>query len=438
MVSCRLTWLCSVAPSVVTSTVGSPRFQGEPGTWVYSGFVPVQWYCQGLVVFLDTLALEESCRPTEGKTTGTATLTSKAHPPCSFQVRESKRLPNRLLVLGRTVAEQGLRHHQQCNFLSLYTSGYAPGSEMADRRDWGGGGYDPEDPTQRVIDRIWESLTEIRMRMDQPGPAQPAIPVVAEAVPAAPILPQVGVEVPPVVPVHPAVLVRPAAAEDPTVLVERLAQNAGLFSVPERDRGARRVLIATPGDVGSGFRCFGSSSTCVPRVVHGMGILTSTGGSRRAATSRPGHDVAIRRVPNQAAFLRNPDRTELSHALLGQGRFCSKNSKQFEFVGFGWSCSRREDHVWSGRNAGLSLVFVFFIKCGSHGSVAPSVVTSTVGSPRFRAVMLKDLCRLTSGGFDVGFVLAARVLPSEVLSSLRGSNFSQCAPEGVAHYATDS
>ncbi|MQL98856.1 hypothetical protein Taro_031571, partial [Colocasia esculenta] len=48
--------------------------------------------------------------------------------PYSFQVRESRRLPNRLLVPGRTVAEQGLRHLQQCNFLSLYTSGYAPGS----------------------------------------------------------------------------------------------------------------------------------------------------------------------------------------------------------------------------------------------------------------------------------------------------------------------
>ncbi|MQL75019.1 hypothetical protein Taro_007388 [Colocasia esculenta] len=46
---------------------------------------------------------------------------------CDLQVRESRRLPNHLLVPGRTVAEQGLRHHQQCNFLSLYTSGYAPG-----------------------------------------------------------------------------------------------------------------------------------------------------------------------------------------------------------------------------------------------------------------------------------------------------------------------
>ncbi|MQL92300.1 hypothetical protein Taro_024914, partial [Colocasia esculenta] len=45
-----------------------------------------------------------------------------------LEVRESRRLPICLLVPGRTVAEQGLRHHQQCNSLSLYTSGYAPGS----------------------------------------------------------------------------------------------------------------------------------------------------------------------------------------------------------------------------------------------------------------------------------------------------------------------
>ncbi|MQL67789.1 hypothetical protein Taro_000083, partial [Colocasia esculenta] len=42
-------------------------------------------------------------------------------------VRESRRLPNRLLVPGCTIAEQGLCHQQQCNFLSLYTSRYAPG-----------------------------------------------------------------------------------------------------------------------------------------------------------------------------------------------------------------------------------------------------------------------------------------------------------------------
>ncbi|MQL95133.1 hypothetical protein Taro_027796 [Colocasia esculenta] len=32
---------------------------------------------------------------------------------------------------------------------------------MADRRDWGGGGDDPEESTQWMIERIWESLTDI-------------------------------------------------------------------------------------------------------------------------------------------------------------------------------------------------------------------------------------------------------------------------------------
>ncbi|MQM19268.1 hypothetical protein Taro_052269 [Colocasia esculenta] len=38
---------------------------------------------------------------------------------------------------------------------------------MADRRDWGGRGDDPEESTQWMIERIWESLTDIQMRMDQ-------------------------------------------------------------------------------------------------------------------------------------------------------------------------------------------------------------------------------------------------------------------------------
>ncbi|MQL74038.1 hypothetical protein Taro_006397 [Colocasia esculenta] len=68
-------------------------------------------------------------------------------------------------------------------------------SGMADRRDRGGGGDDPEESTQRMIERIWESLTDIRARMDQQAP----IPLVAvppgegEAVPVAPVLPRVEV-----------------------------------------------------------------------------------------------------------------------------------------------------------------------------------------------------------------------------------------------------
>ncbi|MQL70762.1 hypothetical protein Taro_003081 [Colocasia esculenta] len=66
--------------------------------------------------------------------------------------------------------------------------------KMANRRDWGGGGEDPEESTQRMIERIWESLTDIRMRMDQQAPVPPAaVPPVAE-VPVAPVVPPPRVE----------------------------------------------------------------------------------------------------------------------------------------------------------------------------------------------------------------------------------------------------
>ncbi|MQM03040.1 hypothetical protein Taro_035814 [Colocasia esculenta] len=87
---------------------------------------------------------------------------------------------------------------------------------MADRRDWGGGGDDPEESTQRMIERIWESLTDIRMRMDRQAPVPP---VIGEAVPVAPVPPQPRVEVPFVAPVPPSPPV--IAAEEPVVQVER-------------------------------------------------------------------------------------------------------------------------------------------------------------------------------------------------------------------------
>ncbi|MQL98275.1 hypothetical protein Taro_030983 [Colocasia esculenta] len=67
--------------------------------------------------------------------------------------------------------------------------------EMADRRDWGGGGDDLEESTQHMIERILESLTDIKRRMDQ----QALIPPVAvppgdgETVPTVPVLPPPGV-----------------------------------------------------------------------------------------------------------------------------------------------------------------------------------------------------------------------------------------------------
>ncbi|MQL69331.1 hypothetical protein Taro_001578, partial [Colocasia esculenta] len=90
--------------------------------------------------------------------------------------------------------------------------------EMADRRDWGGGGDVPEESTQRMIERIWESLTDIRRRMDQQVPVPPVAvpPGDGETVPIAPIPP--GVEVPFVAPFSPAPVL---IAEEPVMQVEK-------------------------------------------------------------------------------------------------------------------------------------------------------------------------------------------------------------------------
>ncbi|MQM15121.1 hypothetical protein Taro_048058 [Colocasia esculenta] len=90
-------------------------------------------------------------------------------------------------------------------------------SGMADRRDWGGGGDDPEESTQRMIERIWESLTDIRARMDQQASVPPVVvpPGDVEVVPVAPVPPRV--EVPFAAPVPPPMSI----AEEPVLQVEK-------------------------------------------------------------------------------------------------------------------------------------------------------------------------------------------------------------------------
>ncbi|MQM13055.1 hypothetical protein Taro_045979 [Colocasia esculenta] len=70
-----------------------------------------------------------------------------------------------------------------------------------------GGGDDPKESTQRMIERIWESLTDIRARMDQQAPA----------VPVAPVSPRVEVPFAAPVPPPPPVLL----AEEPVMQVEK-------------------------------------------------------------------------------------------------------------------------------------------------------------------------------------------------------------------------
>ncbi|MQL92432.1 hypothetical protein Taro_025056 [Colocasia esculenta] len=93
--------------------------------------------------------------------------------------------------------------------------------EMADRRDWCGGGDDPEESTQRMIERIWESLTDIQRRMDQQAPIPPIAvpPGDGETVPIVLVPPPPGVEVPFVAPLPPPPLV--LLAEEPVMQVEK-------------------------------------------------------------------------------------------------------------------------------------------------------------------------------------------------------------------------
>ncbi|MQL84890.1 hypothetical protein Taro_017407, partial [Colocasia esculenta] len=92
-------------------------------------------------------------------------------------------------------------------------------SGMADRRDWGGGGDDPEESTQRMIERIWESFMDIQARMDQQAPVPPVAvpPGDGETVPIAPVPPRV--EVPFVAPVPPPPPV--LLAKEPVMQVEK-------------------------------------------------------------------------------------------------------------------------------------------------------------------------------------------------------------------------
>ncbi|MQM15693.1 hypothetical protein Taro_048643, partial [Colocasia esculenta] len=120
--------------------------------------------------------------------------------PLPPQVRARRTFHDRRPVQSRAIAVQEI-------------------SGMADRRDWGGGGDDPEESTQRMIERIWESLTDIRARMDQQAPVPPVAvpPGDGETVPIAPVPPRVEVPfVEPMPPPPPMLL-----AEEPVMQVEK-------------------------------------------------------------------------------------------------------------------------------------------------------------------------------------------------------------------------
>ncbi|MQL68387.1 hypothetical protein Taro_000685 [Colocasia esculenta] len=106
-------------------------------------------------------------RIVERETFPTEPVTSEAH-PYPYRLRPVRGRQTQIkYVINLTGLVEVLR-------LSWYQS---KKFKMVDRRDWGGGEDDPEESTQRMIERIWESLTDIKRMMDQQAPVPPvAVP----------------------------------------------------------------------------------------------------------------------------------------------------------------------------------------------------------------------------------------------------------------------
>ncbi|MQL85072.1 hypothetical protein Taro_017588 [Colocasia esculenta] len=148
--------------------------------------------------------------------------------------------------------------------------------EMADRRYWGGGGDDLEESTQRMIERIWESLTDIQRRMDQQVPVPPVAmpPGDGETVPIAPVPP--GVEVPFVAPVPPPPPV--LLEEEPVMQVEKFLRLQPptylggpnpdtlpcIFSPVLRARGARAEVVSSRSCRGRGRGAWSEEEVVIP------------------------------------------------------------------------------------------------------------------------------------------------------------------------------
>ncbi|MQL95005.1 hypothetical protein Taro_027666, partial [Colocasia esculenta] len=181
----RLDWAVAgpFPPTITSSDCGYPRgAEGKTAMGSDSCFVGVR------PLFLDLVEVERqldlSSVATRLRDVVPCVVNCEAY-PFSFQVKESRRVLVPLLVRDRTVAGLGLRLQQK--------------SEMADRKDWEGGGDESEESTHQLIEMLWESITEIRTRLDQQPPvhlavAAPLVEKEAVLVPLAPPPPPPGVE----------------------------------------------------------------------------------------------------------------------------------------------------------------------------------------------------------------------------------------------------
>ncbi|MQL98688.1 hypothetical protein Taro_031402 [Colocasia esculenta] len=109
------------------------------------------------------------------------------------------------------------------------------------------------------------------------------------------------------------------------------------------------------------------------------GQLTSALGRRRSPRSRSGRGDGARRDPNRCVIFKNPNRTEQGKLCSARGRLLCRFLGRFGLLKVRGVCSRLEDIAWSGGDAVLSSVFVFFVKVGLF--IALETVNTMLGYP---------------------------------------------------------
>ncbi|MQL68599.1 hypothetical protein Taro_000883 [Colocasia esculenta] len=108
-------------------------------------------------------------------------------------------------------------------------------------------------------------------------------------------------------------------------------------------------------------------------------------GRRRLSLSRSGRDGEVCRDPNRCAVFKQAGQTELSQALLDQGRSYCGSVKQFGIPAEFSSRFRREDVARSGGNAAPCMDCVFFVKWYRRGLVIfLDTLTLRESLPHFR------------------------------------------------------
>ncbi|MQM09843.1 hypothetical protein Taro_042721 [Colocasia esculenta] len=232
----------------------------------------------------------------------------------------------------------------------------------------------------------------------QPAAAVPPLP--EEAVPVAPVPPPSKVEVPSVVPIHPAVLARSAIGEETTVLVERFLRlqpptySGGpnpdtaehwiheIERIQQMKREKFRTLQQGNLSVLEYQMRFMALSRTVEEAAQRAAILERTVRARQGQSQTTGLGSGSFRHPQPSGGISKGKSTFWSFFVIWNSKgeladvdllkatdwcvalrgLCSRISGRFNLLGLGLACSLHEEVVWSGGNVAWTLYFACFAK----------------------------------------------------------------------------